>query len=190
MQQLREQLLKLLNRFNDIVANEISSNITLQKQYPSIGRLCDIHPASCREHQIQSLFFHGLRKSRYYVHSESLYFYPKSNSRRIDLAVWLGILKRWLYLELEPCTPLSGYIPVLTDAKKYISDRTAHSCDKLKCLLVYGFRDQVNTDHFPRKYSRLSTDLASLGYQEIAIKKKTLINDAYSYILSGLWLFK
>src|SRR5262249_27966475 len=97
--------------------------------------------------------FAGLQASGYLTFATANYFKPASNSRQIDLAVWLPDLQRWLYLELESCGPHLGYLPVLADAQKLIDDKPTDERDQLRALIVYGFRHPMQErDGFPKKY--------------------------------------
>jgi hypothetical protein len=183
---LKNHLQRILACFNDAIYHEVSNIYSLSKLYPSIG---PIHPAECREQHIQSLFFVGLRTTGYYSHSETLYNNPKSLNRRLDLACWLPDIQTWLFIELEHCSPLSGYMNVLTDAIKFKSDTRKSSPPELKCLLVYGFRDEVIRDNFPMKYLKLNNALLKAGFSKINIQTTNLPNGSYKYMQSGLWTF-
>ena len=184
---LENHLLRLLSCFNGAIYHEVNNIQSLLKIYPSIG---EIHPAECREQHIQSLFFLGLRSAGYYVHSETQYFYPKSNSRRLDLACWLPEIKKWLFIELEHCSPLSGFKHVLNDAMKFKDDTQKGTLKELKCLLVYGFRDVVTRDTFPEKYEKLSNALVQKCFSKIEISRTPLFGKNYKYLQTGLWAYR
>jgi hypothetical protein len=150
----------------------------------------DLHPALGREVHIQSLLFAGLRASGYLTFASANYFKPASNSRQIDLGVWLPDVKRWLYLELEPCGPHLGYLPVLADAQKLIDDNPKDDQDKLRGLIVYGFRHPVQEerDGFRRKYEEMSSELEQRGFTKMGITSRSLEGMDYLYVLAGLWV--
>src|SRR6516165_10480116 len=80
----------------------------------------------------------------------------EQDGRRLQAAVAADV-QRWLYLELEPCGPHFGYLPVLADARKLIDDKPTDHRDQLRALIVYGFRHPVQErDGFPNKYQEMS----------------------------------
>lgn len=179
-------LRRILSRSTEIIADEVLNCASLRATYLAIG---DLHPALCREAHVQSLLFAGLRSSGYLTFAEANYFAPASNSRQIDLAVWLPDVRRWLYLELEPCGPHFGYLPVLADAQKLIDDKPTDDRDQLRGLFVYGFRHPIKErDGFPKKYQEMSGELQQRGFTEVGIIHRPLEGVEYPYVQAGLWV--
>jgi hypothetical protein len=177
---------RILDRVTHIIADEVLNCSSLTSTYPGIG---DLHPALGREGHGQSLLFAGLRASGYSTFAEANYFAPASNSRQIDLALWLPDIQLWLYLEVKPCGPYYGYQGVLGDAHKLIDDRPVDRRDWLRGILAYGFRDPVKErDGFPKKYSEITAELAPLGFREIGIRTRSLEGTGYCYVQAGLWV--
>jgi hypothetical protein len=178
-------LRRILSRCIEIIADEVLNSASLSALYPMIG---DLHPAVGREVHVQSLLFAGLRSSGYLTFASANYFVPASNSRQIDLAVWLPDVQRWLYLELEPCGPHFGYLSVLSDARKLIEDNPTDERDQLRALIVYGFRHPFQKkDGFRTKYERTSAELQRLDFAEVGITHRPLHGVEYLYVLAGLW---
>jgi len=180
-----KHLKRILDRSIEAVVDEVRNGITLTAIYPSLGK---IHPAEGRERQIQHVVFSAMRSSGYFSLVETNYSKPRDNSRRIDIAAWLPDLSRWLFLEVKPCNPLSGFENVIADAGKLISDDPLATEDRLRGIFVYGFRDTVSRDQFPQKYSKMSARLCQLGFTEIGISKRDLSGTSYNYVQAGLWV--
>lgn len=180
-----KHLERILDRSIEAVVDEVRNGLTLAAIYPTLGK---IHPAEGRERQIQHVVFSAIRSSGYFSLVETNYSKPRDNSRRIDIAAWLPDISRWLFLEIKPCNPLFGYENVIADAVKLINDDPVASEDRLRGIFVYGFRDSVSIDHFPQKYSKLSTELRQLGFTEIGISKRDLSGTSYNYVQAGLWV--
>jgi hypothetical protein len=179
-------LCRLLDRVTAIFADEVLNCTSLSKLYPGIG---DLHPAICREGHVQGLLLAGLRASGYYTVAEANYFVPSSNSRQIDLAVWLPDVARWLYLEVKPCHPLYGYQGVLDDAEKLRGDSPTDTRDQLRGVLTYGFRGPaIQRDFFPKKYQELGAKLIAMNFQQIGMACRSLDGTDYSYVQAGLWV--
>ena len=147
-----------------------------------------LHPALGREGHMLSLVFAGLRASGYLTFAQASYYTPRSNSRFIDLAVWLPDASRWLYLELKPCGAQGGFGNVLLDARKLKDDNPRDPYDQLRGVLAYGFRtESTHQDGFKNKYVDLSKELKLSGFEEIQIQRRELEGNEYHYVQTGLW---
>jgi hypothetical protein len=81
-----------------------------------------------------------------------------------------------------------GYQWVLDDAQKLIDDAPTDPRDRLRGLLVYGFRNPVSQpDQFPEKYQTLGRELGRMGFAEAGISSRTLDGVQYAYVQVGLW---
>jgi hypothetical protein len=185
MQSLNSHLMRILDRVTHVVADEVLNCASLVATYPDIGEL---HPALGREGHAQSLLFSGLRASGYFTFAEANYATPGSNSRQIDLAVWLPDNQVWIYLEIKPCGPYWGIQAVLADAEKLVADQPTDPRDRLRGVLAFGFRDPVGRDSFPHKYEDLSTRLQALGFREVGTRTRSLEGTTHSYVQAGLWV--
>ncbi len=186
-QAVQGHLTRILQRFGDMVRDEVANCATLGAVYPEIG---DIHPALCRERHVQGLFAQAARQAGYFAIAECNYFVPASAGRRIDLGLWLSDLRRWLYLELEPCGPQMGFQAAAVDAQKLVDDVPTDVRDQLRGVVVYGFRDRgVERDGFRSKYEQLGTELEKVRYRKVAIRQWPLDGDAeWAYFQAGLWV--
>lgn len=186
MSRADSHLRRILARSIEAISDEVLNCASLAALYPEIGQL---HPAVYHEAHAQHLLFAGLRLAGYMTIAEANYFAPADNGRRLDLAVWLPDARRWLYLEIEPCGPLYGYQNVLEDATKLVTDDPTDPRNRMRGVLVYGFRDPVTTrDGFRRKYENMSTALVGLGFTEIEIRQRSLDGAEYQYVQAGLWV--
>jgi hypothetical protein len=182
----RAHLRRILSRATEIIVDEVLNAASLRAIYQDIG---DLHPAVCREGHMQSLLFAGLRSSGYFTIAEANYFKPMSNSRQIDLAVWLPDVHRWLYLEIEHCGTQAGYGNAFWDAKQLVEDSPVDRADQLRAVLVYGFRTQVNRrDDFKDKYEELNAELQKQGFELIQIQDRLLEGEGFVYVQAGLWV--
>jgi len=185
-ERLRRHLKRLHQSGLHALANEARRIGVLNDLYDDFG---DQHLAELREGHAQAALFEGFRADGYFAEAESYYF-EGNPRRRIDLAVWLPDVRRWLYLEVKPCGPQGGGKKVLGDAKKLLADPSGDIRDQLRGVLAYGFQRPLEhgRDQYPDKYARLSGRLDKRGFKEIAIGRAELADTGFEYLQLGLWV--
>jgi hypothetical protein len=149
----------------------------------------DQHLAELREGHAQAVLFETFRADGYYAEAESSYF-EGEELRRVDLAVWLPDVRRWLFLEVKPCGPQSGDGNVLSDVEKLLTDPSADDRDQLRAVFAFGFRRPLERgpDRFPDKYTQLSGRLEEHGFREVGLGTAELADAGFEYLQTGLWV--
>ena len=168
------------------LANEARRMKALDDLYDGFG---DQHLAELREGHAQAVLFEGFRADGYYAEAESSYF-EGEELRRVDLAVWLPDVRRWLFLEVKPCGPQGGDGKVLADADKLLSDPWDDDRNHLRAVFAFGCRGLLERgpDRFPGKYAQLSTRLAERGFREVGLGRADLADAGFEYVQVGLWV--
>lgn len=178
----------MFDEFKYAIEKEDALCKKLYAKYRGIGEIYP-DPDVCRENQMVTLFAAHLRagKKKYFTQSESNYYIPNNNRRRIDLAVWLMEKRKWIFIEIEPCNPLGGFLGVLRDSKKLLRDKSKDKRDSMRMLIVYGFRKHVKKDGFEKKYNKMSISLIKMGFFKQKKDKIKLTYPGYEYCQVGIW---
>lgn len=144
-----------------------------------------------REAQLKSSLAYYIRLVGFIIQLES-YFYDEPASRRPDLAIWLPVTQKYLFLELKSVGPYGGFGNALEDIRKL--EGVSSSRDKRNGLIVIGFRDPTGPrERFPQKYERLSQIITQEHpYREIGIRKIELddMDENALYAMVGFWVHK
>jgi hypothetical protein len=144
-----------------------------------------------REAQLKASLAYYIRIVGFTVQLES-YFYDEPASRRPDLAIWLPITRRYLFLELKTIGPYAGFNAAIDDIIKL--ENVSSSRDKRNGLIAIGFRNPIGPrERFLQKYDKLSQVITKEHpYREIGVKKIELddMDEQAVYAMVGFWVRK
>lgn len=179
----------------NIIFGTLCDGLRQEVRYRSLAQLLapkeGLSLAGEREAQLKSSFAYYLRLVGFVVHLEN-YFYREPASRRPDLAVWLPVSKKYLFLEVKKIGPYGGFGAALNDIAKL--EKVSSSRDKRNGLIAVGFRNHAGPkERFGLKYERLSQEITRKHpYKKIGVEKIELngMDKDALYARIGLWVRK